>query len=56
MLCMFCTGDTFVKNNFCLVARIVSFDAVGLHLLTFHISEPRFFKDIKLDLHHVISY
>ena len=56
MLCMFCTGDTFVKNNFCLVARIVSFDAVGLHLLTFRISEPRFFKDIKLDLHHVISY
>ena len=55
MLFIFCKGDNFVKNNFCLVSRIVSFDAAGLHLLTFRISEPRLFKDIELDLHHVIS-
>ena len=33
------TGATFVKENSCLVARIVSFDNVGLHLLTFRILE-----------------
>ena len=26
---------TFVNKNSCLVARIASFDTVGLHLLTF---------------------
>ena len=36
----------FVKKNSCLVARIVSFDAVGLHLLTFRILEPYPSKDI----------
>ena len=41
-----CTGATFVKKNPCLVARIVSFDTVGLHLLTFRISEPYLSKDI----------
>ena len=34
---MLCKGDTFVKKNSCLVARIVSFHTVGLHLLTFSI-------------------
>ena len=53
---MFCTGATFVKNNYCLVAKIVSFDAAGLYLLSFRISEPCPFKDIELDFSHVISY
>ena len=30
-----CTGATFVKKNSFLIARIVSFDTTGLHLLTF---------------------
>ena len=41
-----CTGATFVKKNSCLVARIVSFDIVGLHLFTFRILEPYSSKDI----------
>ena len=56
MLVMFYTGATFVKNNSFLVARIVVFDAAGLYLLTFHISEPCPFKHIELDLSHVISH
>ena len=47
---MLCTGATFVKINSCPVARIVSFDTAGLHLLTFCILEPYPSKDIKLDL------
>ena len=43
---MFCTGATFVKKNSCLVTRIVSFDNVGLHPLTFCILEPYPSKDI----------
>ena len=43
---MLCTGATFVKKNSCLVARIVSFDTVGLHLLTCRILEPYPSKDI----------
>ena len=39
-------GATFVKKNSCLVARIVSFDTVGLHPLTFRILEPYPSKDI----------
>ena len=35
MSVMHSTGATFVKKNSCLVARIVSFDAAGIHLLTF---------------------
>ena len=53
---MLCTGATFVKKNSCLVARIVSFDTVGLHLLTFRILEPYPSKDIALDLSHVMSH
>ena len=56
MSVMLCTGATFVKKNSCLVARIVSFDTVGLHLLTFRILEPYPSKDIELDLSHVISH
>ena len=40
MSVMLCVGATFVKKNSCLVARIVSFDIAGLHLLTFCILEP----------------
>ena len=47
---MLCTGATFVKKTSCLVARIVSFDTTGLHLLTFRILEPYSSKDIELDL------
>ena len=43
---MLCMGAIFVKKNSCLVARIVTFDTVGLHLLTFRILEPYPFKDI----------
>ena len=51
-----CTGATFVKKNSCLVARIVPFDTVCLHLLTFCILEPYPSKDIALDLSHVMSH
>ena len=40
------TGATFVKKNSCLVSGIVSFDTVGLYLLTFRILEPYPPKDI----------
>ena len=56
MSVMFCTGAFFVKKNSCVVARIVSFDTVCLHLLTFRIIEPYPSKDIALDLNHVISH
>ena len=56
MLIMFYKGATFVKNNSFLVARIVLFDAAGLYLLTFHISEPCLFKNIEQDLSHVIPH
>ena len=49
------TGATFAKKNPFLVARIVPFDTVGLHLLTFPILEPYPSKDIALDLSHVIQ-
>ena len=45
-----CMGTTFVKKTSCVVARIVSFDAAGLHLLTRRILEPYPSKDIELDL------
>ena len=56
MSVMLCTGVTFVKKNSCLVARIVSFDTAGLHLLTFRILDPCTSKDIELDFSHVISH
>ena len=46
MSIMLCTEAAFVKKNSCLVGRIVLFDTVGLHLLTFHILDPYPFKDI----------
>ena len=46
MSVMLCTKATFVKKNSCLVARIVLFDTVGMHLLTFRIFEPYPSKDI----------
>ena len=56
MSVMLYLGITFVKKNSCLVARIVSFDKSGLHPLTFFILEPHLFKDIALDLSHIISH
>ena len=56
MSVMFCIGATFVKKNSCLVAGIVPFDTVGLHLLTFRIYEPYPSEDIAFDLSHVISH
>ena len=56
MSAMLCTGATFVKKNSCLVARIVPYYTVVLHLLTFHILEPYPSKDIALGLSHVISH
>ena len=56
MSVMLCTGATFVEKNSCLIARIVSFDTAGLHLLTLWILEPYPSKDIELDLTHVISH
>ena len=43
---MLCMEATFVMKNSCLVARIVSFDTVGLPLLTFRILELYPSKDI----------
>ena len=40
----------------CLVARKVSFDTAGLHILTFHILEPYPSKDTEFDFSHVISH
>ena len=56
MSVMLCTGAAFAEKNSCLVARIVSFDIAGLHLLNFRILEPCSSKDIKLDLSHVILH
>ena len=53
---MLCRGATFVKINCCLVARIVSLDTAGLHLLTLRILGTYPSKDIELDLSHVISH
>ena len=53
---MLCAGATFVKENSCLVARIVSLNTVGLHIITFRILETYPSKDIALDLSHVISH
>ena len=54
MSVMLCTEANFAKKNSCLVARIVLYYTVGLHLLTSHILEPCSFKDIALGLIHVI--
>ena len=40
MSVMLCTGVTFVRKTSYLVAKIVSYDTAGLHLLTFRILEP----------------
>ena len=55
MSVMLCTGAIFVKKNSCLVARMFSFDTVGLHLLTFHILDPYPSKDI-LTLMALLQY
>ena len=56
MSAMLCTGATFVKKNSCLVARIVPYSTVVLHLFTFHILEPYPSKGVAVGLSHVISY
>ena len=43
---MLCMGAIFVTKVSCLVARIVSFNIVGLDLLTFRVLEPYPSKDI----------
>ena len=53
---MLCTGATFMKKNYCLVARIVSFDTAGVHLLTFRNLETHRSQDNELDRSHYISY
>ena len=53
---MFGMGVTFVKKNSSLVARIVSFDTAGLHLLAFRTLEPYPSKWIELDLSNIISH
>ena len=53
---MLCTGATFLKKKYCLVARIVSYFTVGLHLITFRILEPYPSKDtalISVTLSHI---
>ena len=55
--CQLCSvRATFVKKNSCLVARIVPYYTVVLHLLTFHVLEPYLSKDIALGLSYVISH
>ena len=49
MSVMFLRELLFLKN-FCLVARIVSFDTAVLHLLTFRILEPNTSKNFELRL------
>ena len=56
MSVMNCTGPTFVKKNSCLVARIVSFDTAGLHLITFGILKPHPSKDIELNDAIIVPY
>ena len=56
MSVLLCKATTVVKKNSCLAARIVSFDTVGLDLLTLPILGPYPSKDIELDLSHVISH
>ena len=43
---MFCMGVTFVKKSSRLVARIVTVDTAGLHLLTFRILDTYSSNDI----------
>ena len=56
MSVMLCTGATFVRKNSYVVARIVSFDTAGLHILTFRILDLYSSKDNELDLIHLISH
>ena len=56
MSVMLCARATFVKKNYCLVAKLASFDTADLHLLTFRILELYLSKDIELYLCHVISH
>ena len=56
MLLILCTWAAFIKIKSCLVARIVSFDNKGLHLLFYRILEQYPFKDIETDISHVVSH
>ena len=56
MSVMLYTEATFVRKNSCLIARIVPFDTVGVHQLTFRILKPYPSKNIALDLSYVISH
>ena len=56
MSVMVCTGATFVKKIYCLVATIISVNTACLHLITFPILEPYPSKDIELDSSHINSH
>ena len=56
MSLMNCTGAAFVKKNSCLVARTVSSDTAGLHLITFGILKPYPSKDIELNDAIIVPY
>ena len=56
MAAILSTGATFGKKISSLVARIVSFDTIGLHLLASHILQPYPTKCIDLDISHNISH
>ena len=51
-----CLLTTFIKKNSCLVAKTVSFDTTGLHVLIFHVLESFPSTCIAVDLCHVISH
>ena len=56
MSAVLCAGATFVKKDFCLVARIVPYYTVVLDLLTFHVLEPYPSKDTALGLSQINSH
>ena len=55
MSVMLSAGATVAKKNSFIVGRIVPFDTVGLHLLTFCFLKLYSSKDIALDLSHFIQ-
>ena len=53
MSVILCTAATFAKKNSCLVARIISFDIAGLHLIIFRIYCPKILTLISVTLSHI---
>ena len=54
--CQLCFARVLLLQKLLPSCRIVSFDAVGLYLLTFRILESYLSKNFELDLTHVISH